>query len=363
MHTFDAGDDRLAIIDHPALMRILRDVLHDMPADQLFVYWKDRGLLTASLDRVAEYFVAQGHKKRLADPVTVGDDAAQIVTLNMTSEGEQETRRLVAGLSKTVSDMLDATAITAKVTTSELANSLTHPIRDMNQPTITGDSKTVRQHLRGDRQLLHYDFAATKTLYRQRLSLEKANTEAQTGTALRWHKVLITIDHADFEEQIRVALDRWIDARDDLDDDDKADMRDSLARVINSPLSRLGDLKRLVNVEGMGQIKKETQIRYLEFLGGSFDTKDQCGALLRALAERLRAIERLSWLPCSSVRRSTMLHRTDEHGRSGINCQGPNRAMLLSSENVTRADAPAALSCVHTPVHVCAPRGRRHSRP
>jgi len=292
MHTLDAGDDRLAMMDHPALMRVLRDVLRDMATNQVFVYRKELGLLTASLDRVAEQFVVQAHKRRLVDPVTVGDDAAQTVTLNMTPEGEQETRRLVAGLYKTVGDALDATASATSITPTELAYSLTHPIRDTNQPSIEGDSKVVRKHLRGDRQLLHYDFAETKTLYRQRLSLAKANADAQTGTAFRWHKVLITIDHADFEEQIRVALGRWIDARDDLDDDDKADMRDAMTRVMNSPLSRLGNLKRLVNVEGMGQIKKETQIRYLEFLGGSFETDHPCGALLRALAERLRAIER-----------------------------------------------------------------------
>ncbi len=290
MHTLDAGDDRLAMMDHPALMRVLRDVLRDMPANQLFVYRKELGLLTASLDRGAEQFVVQAHKRRLVDPVTVGDDVAQTVTLNMTPEGEQETRRLVAGLYKTVGEALDATAAVAGIATADLAHSLTHPIRDTNQPSIEGDSEVVRKHLRGDQQLLHYDFAGTKTLYRQRLSLEKANADAQSGTAFRWHKVLITIDHAEFEEQIRVALGRWIDARDDLDDDDKADMRDAMTR--NSPFSRLGDLKRLINVEGMGQIKKETQIRYLEFLGGSFETDHPCGALLRALAERLRAIER-----------------------------------------------------------------------
>ncbi len=327
MHTLGTGDDRLAIMDHAILLRVLRNVVQNTSAVSLFAYWKEQGLLTASLDRVAEQFVTQARKSRIGDPVTVGDDTAQVVTLNMTSEGEQDTRRLVTGLYTTIVDALTVTATSVNVTPAELAGSLVHSIRDKNQPDVTGDSQALRRHLRGDRQVLHYNFAETKTLYRQRLSLEKANADPQAATAFRWHKVLVTIDHADFEGQIRVALDRWIDARDDLDDDDKDDMRDALARVMDSPLSHLNDLKRLVNVEGMGQIKKETQIRYLEFLGGCFETGHACGALLRALAERLRAIDRYIRDP----------NRPDTDYRCSLGGQTLNLRDLLAPAHVFNA--------------------------
>jgi len=97
MHTLGTGDDRLAIMDHAILLRVLRNVVQNTSAVSLFAYWKEQGLLTASLDRVAEQFVTQARKSRIGDPVTVGDDTAQVVTLNMTSEDEQDTRRLVTG--------------------------------------------------------------------------------------------------------------------------------------------------------------------------------------------------------------------------------------------------------------------------
>ena len=327
MHTLDAGDDRLAIMDHAVLMRVLRNVVQDTSADSLFTYWKEQGLLTVSLDRVAEQFAIQARKSRIGDPVTVGDDAAQVVTLNMTPENEQETRRLVTGLYTTIVDALTATATVANVASAELVGTLAHSIRDVNQPDITAGSQAIRRRLLNDRQVLHHDFRGTKTLYRQRLSLEKANADPQAETAFRWHKVLVTIDHADFVGQIRVALDRWIDARDDLDDDDKDDMRDNLARVMASPFSRLNDLKRLVNVEGMGQIKKETQIRYLEFLGGCFETGHACGALLQALAERLRAIDRYIRDP----------NRPDTDYRCSLGGQTLNLRDLLAPAHVFNA--------------------------
>lgn len=292
MHTLDVSDNRLATMDHLALLGTLRDVLRTVSADDLFTYRKNLRVLTANLDHVAERLVADAHKKHVGDPVTVGDNAPQVVTLNMTPKGDEGTPRLINGLYQAIVEALTATAGTANMTLPALAQTLTHPIRAENQPPIEGTPKAIRTHLRGDSHMLHHDFSGTKDLYRQRLSLEKAVAALQSETAFRWHKVLVTIDHGDFDGQLRVALDRWIDARDDLDDDDKDDMRDALSRVMSSPSSRLHDLKRLVNVEGMGQIKKHIQIRYLEFLGASFETGHPCGALLRALADRLRAIER-----------------------------------------------------------------------
>lgn len=169
-------------------------------------------------------------------------------------------------------------ATTAPSTVPELVASLCTPLSDLTS--------------QGVRFGLHYPFDTPYTgLKKLRLSLRP---QAGRRPSLRLHRVAVTIDHPDqFTIHLEAALRRHAEELIDQGQGDALD-RDDLEAVITQQLEDKGSdfwrLCKLINTESLGKIRREVQVRYLEFLRDSLG-EGKGATLLRDLIRRLRLIE------------------------------------------------------------------------
>ena len=281
MNSLDERDARLAEMDHGPLLRSVRSVVDDASASDI-QFRPQAGILFADVDALARRCVERTKRARIGDPVRPGTGAARTVTLNMGQAEWDALRTQTLGLRDAVRAHLDGAAGAHGLSVAGLAAGLLRPLED---------NQRDKQTLATDRHLLHHDLTTPIPVYRQRLSLEKETRAGTRKRVFRWHKVLIGVEQSDFEGQMQAALSRCIEDW-AADEDDQADLRIALQRMIDSPTSRLAMLKKVIDTQTIGQVKKEAQIRYLEFLAGAFETTHLCRTLLLDLARRLRLLQR-----------------------------------------------------------------------
>ncbi len=154
---------------------------------------------------------------------------------------------------------------------------------------------TPLQSFQGDATQLGFTYNfnnSSSNLQKQKLCLD--SSRPGSASLLKFHKLTITVREIDrFPEYLREGLENHIDDRVTFDSEsDRKELHDTVQDKIEDEYSDFNRLKRIVDTETLGKLKKEAKIRYLEYLRDNIDNKDSIGFIyLQDLIRRLRLIE------------------------------------------------------------------------
>ena len=140
-----------------------------------------------------------------------------------------------------------------------------------------------------------YPFGNYPGLQKQRLTFEGDTDNSRE--LLKLHKLTITVENtADFNSQLRNGLDNYINADfTGVSESDREELYYIVDDLENNPNSDFYRLKQIADTETLGQLKKQAQIHYLEFLKGAINTSASRGnaesaIYLEDLIRRLKLI-------------------------------------------------------------------------
>jgi len=130
-----------------------------------------------------------------------------------------------------------------------------------------------------------------KDLEKHRLSLE--SDHRGSNSLLKFHKLTITVEGINsFGEQLQASLSNYIESQfADLDADELEDLHETLTDSIENKKSDLYELRRIMDTESLGKLKREAKIRYLEFILANIDSNEKDRVYLQDLIRRLRLLE------------------------------------------------------------------------
>ncbi|NEQ10797.1 MAG: hypothetical protein F6K37_34225 [Moorea sp. SIO4E2] len=140
-----------------------------------------------------------------------------------------------------------------------------------------------------------YPFGNYPGLQTQRLSLQGDTDNSRE--LLKLHKLTITVvNSAEFNSELRNGLDNYINAEfAGVSESVREELYDIVEDLENNPQSDFYRLKHIADTETLGQLKKQAQIHYLEFLKGAINTRASGGnaeaaIYLEDLIRRLKLI-------------------------------------------------------------------------
>jgi hypothetical protein len=261
MNTINETGDQLISADYTELLKNLNQVLKQ--ADKpLFSFSKTRETLTVSIDSLATLFAAKAGS--LTDPLQGNAFYAQAATVNFSNAFLKNFPVQIKQLQEQLQQQLRQTAQdTLGQTPRQALSKMIKPLADFNR--------------KGNRFGLEYDFDREDLLGKERLNFRQ--TGAATGglisqnPLLNLHRLTITVksrsgDERAFDEQVIAGLQVFINSRLAVGaaEDEQDDLQDLLVALKKEKQSDLTRLRELVNGEGLGKLKKEARLRYLEFL-------------------------------------------------------------------------------------------------
>jgi len=252
------------------LARIVR-LLERQP---LFRVGTEPRFLHIDADAIATQLAAAA--ARVTHPLGSAAHIAQAASVYW-GEHHDRTVALLQQLAATVAEQLDA-AMEQKGhgAPAAFAQSLLQPLA-----MLTG---------RADQPGFHYPFDAPAT--NQRLQRLTTRMDRPAQGVLDSHHVTVTLSQVDTFAQslaagVRRALATQFAAADDIDVDDLVQIVDE---QLHSPHSDLHAVSRTAVTAGFAMLKREVQLRYLEYLRDTFDDGG-AAPLLADLVRRLRLLE------------------------------------------------------------------------
>ncbi len=160
---------------------------------------------------------------------------------------------------------------------------------------------TDLQTFKGEKASLDftYPFSSYQGLQKQRLTFSDKSPKGKE--LLRFHKLTITVQKTrDFNEQLREGLEKYIKVQFTNASEEECEelgyILDDLHKEKENPEFDFYRLKRIVDQETIGKLKKQAQINYLEFLHENIYTDTSTantagGIYLQDLIRRLKLIE------------------------------------------------------------------------
>jgi len=128
-------------------------------------------------------------------------------------------------------------------------------------------------------------------LQKHRLSIQSDSRGSES--LLKFHKLTITVGGINsFGEQLQESLSHYIESQfADLDEYELEDLNETLTDSIEDKKSDLYELRRIMDTESLGKLKREAKIRYLEFILANIDSNEKDRVYLQDLIRRLQLLE------------------------------------------------------------------------
>ncbi len=176
-----------------------------------------------------------------------------------------------------------------------LPGSTNSSLTDFVEPLL-GNAKDFHHNVA---EHLDYPFLEKKTLSKRRLHLRPVKAGGSDDIRLKGHKLTITVKNIrEFESELIEGLCNKLEEVCECEPQDINITRETLKRRLNDSSSTLSTLSRVLRKESLGRLHKEAAIRYLEFLRGGMEQKQERNgkqevglSYLRILIHRLRLLE------------------------------------------------------------------------
>lgn len=269
MNVLEQGSDDLAPVDYSdILQKILGLVRHENP----FKISKDGNHLIVDLDAIATQIAVA----KIQSPIT-SSQRVRSATVNFSPSFLPK----FPGLIRDIRD--------------QLKQNLSDCVQTQNFESIEQFVKSYLENLQrgSSNQLgLLYNFPATASV--QKSGLETRRDDVGSKSLLKFHKLTISVRHisrfqADLIAGVKNHLEQRLGDEFENNRDDIEEQIDDLEENINSDFYKL---RRVVDTESLGKLKKEAKIRYLEYLRDNLETQDHPDLVyLQDLIRRLKAIE------------------------------------------------------------------------
>jgi hypothetical protein len=290
MNTINETSDQLITADYTELLKKLEQTLKQ-PSKPLFIFSKKAASLSINIDGIATDLAR--NLGSLPDPLQGNAYYAQAATVNFSSSFKNNFSDQIKQLQDQVRAQLQLAA------QKTILSSPRQALLKMVRPLATFNGK-------GNRFGLEFSFERQDALEKERLTFRQTNLNYPTSISgstplLNLHRLTITVkgrsgDQHELDQQILNGLRTFSNTRltSNASEDEVDELEDLLENLKknkdkDSDLSRL---RELVNTEGLGKLKKEAKLCYLEFLLNYAGTSNPDGLrYLEDLIRRLRSLE------------------------------------------------------------------------
>jgi|JI9StandDraft_1071089.scaffolds.fasta_scaffold05382_3 hypothetical protein len=212
-------------------------------------------------------------------PLGSSEGAAEVATINFTSDFAQKFPQLIQQITEILRQHLQNT-IGLNYNSNDFVHSLISPLE--------------ANEFRGNGYVLgfQYDFNNRyKGLQKQQLTLE--NTPG-LNSLFKFHKLTISVDHINnFSQALKEGIKNHIDRQTD-NEEEQENLYTLLDEMEQDDTSDFHKLIKIVDQETLGKLKKEAKICYLEYLLENIRGRDKVDPntiYLEDLIRRLRLIE------------------------------------------------------------------------
>ncbi len=264
--SFRQADDSLPRVDYGEMLDRIVEAIANQPG--LFRVSDDSERLLVNVEAIAHQIAHQN----LTDPILGVDWRVRAATLNFSDSCAAQFPDKIRAIRQALLEQLQSSLNAKNLETSTFLSSLLQDFSTFqnSQPSLD----------------LSYPFTPYTELQKQRLQI-------QSPGSIKFHKLTITVDSTDalnrnLPEELRRYIYEQLHAETDEQQDELEDMLRDLIADKDSDLDRL---KRLVDTEVLGQLKKAAKIQYLEYLEENINAKKHREVVyLRDLIRRLKAL-------------------------------------------------------------------------
>lgn len=276
MNAFRQGENDLAVADYSDLLDKILKILQHQQTKNPFGISSDRRRLLVDIDTVATQVALEQVQNPLAD--------SKCDTRAATLHFSQEFKTLFPGkireIDRCLRQLLES-ELGPDTCIEEFATSLITELQ-----AFSGTVKSLG---------LTYDFGKKyQDLQKHKLSLDSNGSTS----ILQFHKLTIAVQNTDkFEAKLKQGLeDHFNSNKFDFNQSEQEKLREMLQEQVTDKRSDFHRLKRVIDTESLGKLKKEAKIIYLEYLLGNIHTvpgvPDSAAVIyLKDLIRRLRLIE------------------------------------------------------------------------
>ncbi|MGK7873123.1 MAG: hypothetical protein AB4426_07360 [Xenococcaceae cyanobacterium] len=262
------GDNQLVPVDYSDL---LKNILRVLQKQNPFKIWHNQ--LIVDLDTIASEVANSSPSNPLLEP----EYRVRMATVNFSKEFRQRFPGKISLLRDYFKQHLESKLAGQSQSIQQFTDNLAENLEQFNKNKATLD--------------LSYPFTKDTKLQKQRLSIQKQVSGSHS--LLKFHKLTITVHNThQFDTQLREGLQTYIDdylAPDD--ENDQEELNDILEELVQKQDSDFYKLRRLVDTEVLGQLKKEAKIKYLEYLHDNINPRRHPDVIyLQDLIRRLKLI-------------------------------------------------------------------------
>ena len=276
MNILKQGDKELVSVDYSDLLEKIFTILRHQQTKNPFSISSDRCRLLIDIDTIATQVASES----VQNPLGSSDRSARTATVNFSRGFKESFPSQVRDLRDCLRQRLES-LLGQNTSVEEFAASLVIDLQ-----TFSGSVKGLG---------FTYDFGKQhKNLQKQKLSLDSDGSSS--NSILQLHKLTITVQNTDkFEADLKEGLEKHLN-RFDIPEREQEELKDILEGQVVDELSDFQQLKRVVDTESLGKLKKEAKITYLEYLLDNIHslpgTPDPVAVIyLEDLIRRLRLIE------------------------------------------------------------------------
>jgi hypothetical protein len=283
VNIIEAGNNELVFADYSDLLAKILQVLQSQSPQDLFKVSSDGQRLCIDVDAVA----SQVAKLQVNNPLGACANSAKAATVNFSPGFKENFPHKIQEIAAYVQQLLNDASAQQQPSTSpqEFVKNL---VTDLQ--TFKGSKPNLD---------LTYPFHSYQGLEKQRLTFPDQTTKGKE--ILKFHKLTISVQKTrEFNQQLREGLERYIkvqfagiseEERDELDY-----VLEDLHKEQDNPEQDFYQLKRIIDTETLGKLKKQAQINYLEFLYENVNTGNsrintEAALYLQDTIRRLRLIE------------------------------------------------------------------------
>ncbi|HBB36272.1 MAG TPA: hypothetical protein DDZ80_13375 [Cyanobacteria bacterium UBA8803] len=275
MNVLKPGDNDLVAVDYSDLLEQIFKVLSSRLAQNPFRIANKSQQLFIDIDTIATQVAAV----QVENPLGASAHSARAATVNFSPGFAQQFPGQVQQIKDSLQQLLEAALNPSSI------------------PEFVTNLATNLENFRGSIPKLDLTYPFDKPyrdLQKQRLSV--GDRTSSSKKLLKFHKLAIAVRNThDFNAQLRAGLENYINLQ-----FGHTNEREELDYILDD-LENDGDsdfyrLKRILDTETLGKLKKEAQINYLEFLQDHINTGTSTanseGAIyLESLIRRLRLIK------------------------------------------------------------------------